>query len=242
MTLPVSAAYTPPANTSLMPSGQTLVVQPLTDAAKEALANASPAAVYHPSPSGPADATVKPPEVFDTWIGRSQSPDFPRLVEVASGALSTLKASFKVFESTLAVTAPDLAAKEYGFTVEADGSLKVRDKASQLSSSDTRRLTDLLNQSVALKTAAVAYRNASIDTVDADSVQSGLGFYSLTNENFARTIDLAPLLREFDPSDLKGAKDRLFITQLSYRGERATAETEDAMYERRAAQRFSVQV
>lgn len=205
MALSVSTAYLPPANISLTPSDQKLVAQPLTDAAKEALANAAPAAVYHPS--GSASTTLEPLEAVDTWVGRTQSRDFPRLVEISTGAFNTLKASFKAFESALSATAPDLAGKQYGFTVEADGRLKVLDSASQLSSSDTQRLTDLLNQSLGLKTAAVAYRNAAIDTVDADSVWSGLGYYSLTNENFAKTLDLAPLLRDFDPSDIKGAKD-----------------------------------
>jgi|SRR5450830_355529 len=239
MALSVSAAYLPPANTSLTPSDQKLVAQPLTDAAKDALVNAAPAAVYHPS--GSASTTLEPLEAVDTWVGRPQSRDFPRLAEIFTGAFNSLKASFKAFESALSATAPDLAGKKYGFTVEADGSLKVLDSASQLSSSDTQRLTDLLNQSLGLKTTAVVYRNASIDTVDADSVWSGLGYYSLTNENFAKTIDLAPLLRDFDPSDIKGAKDRTFINQLAYKSERATQETEVAMYERRAAQRFSTQ-
>ncbi len=239
MALSVIAAYLPPVNTSLTPSDQKLVAQPLTEAAKEALANAAPAAVYHPS--GSASATVEPPEVVDVWVGRTQSPDFARLQEISTGALNTLKASFKAFESALSATAPDLAGKKYGFTVEADGRLKVLDSANQLSSSDTKRLTDLLNQSLGLKTAAVAYRNALIDTVDADSVWSGMGFYSLTNENFAKSIDLAPLLRDFDPSDFKEARNRFFINQLDSKGERATQQTEAAMYERRGIQRFSAQ-
>lgn len=239
MALSVSAAYLPPANTSLTPSDQKLVAQPLTAAAKDALTNAAPAAVYHPS--GSASTPLEPLEAVDTWVGRTQSRDFPRRAEIFNGAFSTLKASFKSFESALSTTAPDLAGKKYGFTVEADGRLKVLDSASQLSRSDTQRLTDLLNQSPGLKTAAVAYRNAAIDMVDADSVWSGLGYYSLTNENFAKTLDLAPLLTDHDPSDIKGAKDRTFIQQLQYKGERATQATEAAMYERRGIQRFSTQ-
>lgn len=239
MALSVSAAYLPPTSTSLTPSDQKLVVQPFTDAAKDALVNAAPAAVYHPS--GSVSTTLEPLKAVDVWVGRTQSKDHPRFVEISTGAFNTLKASFKAFESALSATVSDLAGKKYGFTVEADGNLKVLDSDSQLSSSDTQRLTDLLNQSLGLKSAAVAYRNASIDTVDTDSVWSGLGYYSLTNENFAKTIDLAPLLRDFDPSDFKGARDRFFITQLGYKGERATQETEAAMYERRGVQRISTQ-
>ncbi|WP_443697181.1 hypothetical protein [Pseudomonas sp.] len=156
---------------------------------------------------------MEPLEAVDTWVGRLQPRDFPRFAENFTGAFNSLKASCKAFDSALSATALDLAGKKYGFTVEADGRLKVLDSASRLSSSDTQRLTDLLNQSPVLK----AYRNASIDTVDADSVWSGLGYYSLTNENFAKTIDLAPLLRDFDPSDIKGPRPINWPTKASGR-------------------------
>ncbi|HJH21916.1 MAG TPA: hypothetical protein K8W20_24820 [Pseudomonas lactis] len=236
MALSVSSAYIPPAALSLTPSDQKLVPQAPTDPTRQAMANAAPAAIYHPSE--PTQTTQEPLEVIDTWVGRSQSPEFPRFVEQFTGAQSALKASFKTFEAALATTAPDLARTDYSFTVESDGRLKVLDKAGQLSDANVQRLTELLNHSTDLKAAAVAYRNAAIDMVDADSPWSGsyLGYHSLTNENFAKTIDLAPLLREFAPSDLKGAKDRFFVTQLAYKGERATEETERAMFERRAGQ------
>jgi hypothetical protein len=242
MALSVSATYLPPANTLLTPSGQKLEPQPMTNADKNTLANATPAAIYHPSEG--TSTTAEPLEAVDTWIGRSQSPDFPRFAEIAAGAHQTLKTSFQAFQATLATSAPDLASKKYGFTVEAHGKLKVLDTASQLSSSDTQRLTDLLNNSLGLKAAAVAYRDASIDLVDADSPWSGsyMGFYSLTKENFAKTIDLAPLFKDTHtmvPGEFRSAT---FFTQLSDKGERATRETEDAMLERRAAQGFAVRV
>ncbi|WP_411379083.1 hypothetical protein [Pseudomonas sp. MPB26] len=241
MLSPVSSTYIPPADTRLTPSNQKLESQPITDTAMEALANAAPAVIYHPSED--ASATVEPLEAVDTWIGRSQSPDFPRFAELAASAHGVLKASFQAFQATLWSSAPDLASKKYGFTVEADGKLKVLDTAGQLSSSDTQRLTDLLNKSLGLKAAAVTYRDASIDLVDADSPWSGsyMGFYSLTKENFATTIDLAPLFKDTRTMVPAEFKDAVFFTQLSYKGERATRETETAMLERRAAQRFSAQ-
>lgn len=241
MVLSVSSSYIPPANTQLTPSEQKLEPQPLTDAAKDALANVAPAAIYHPNDE--AQNTVEPLEVVDTWVGRSQSPEFPRFAKVADGAYSSLKASFQAFQSMLSSSSPDLASKKYGFTVEAGGKLKVLDTAGQLSNSDTQRLTDLLNGSLGLKTAAVAYRDASIDLVDADSPWSGsyMGYYSLTKENFANTIDLAPLFKDTRTMVPSEFNDATFFTQLSYKGERATRETEAAMLERRAAQRFTAQ-
>ncbi|MBC3377122.1 hypothetical protein HU762_24580 [Pseudomonas sp. SWRI92] len=241
MVLSVSSAYIPPANTNLTRSEQPLVTQAPTDAAKLALSNASPAAIFHPSEE--AQSTMPMPVVIETWVGRSQSPDFPRYAEILKGATSTLKSSFEDFQSALSATHPDLAGKKYGFTVDADGSLKVLNTGGKLSSTDIQRLTDLLNDSKDLKAAAIAVRDASIDLVDADSPWSGsyLGLYSLTKENFANTIDLAPLLKDRGSVSIQEYSDGLFFNQLAYKGERATRETEQAMFERRAAERFSAQ-
>ena len=241
MALSVSSAYPSPANVTLAPSNQTLTPQPLTDVAKEALANAAPAAIYHPSED--TSTTSKPLEVVDVWVGRSESPEYPRFAEIFKGAHNTLKASFQAFQSTLSTTAPDLASKKYGFTVDADGSLKVLNTAGQLNSSDTQRLTDLLNKSLGLKTAAVAYRDAAIDMTDASSPWSGsiMGYYSLTQENFAATLELAALFNRPGSLPPKEYSAGLFINQLANKGTVATRETEAAMLERRGAQRFTAQ-
>jgi hypothetical protein len=86
----------------------------MTNAAKDGLVNAAPAAVYHPS--GSDSTTVEPLEAVDTWVGRPQSRDFPRLADAFTGALNSLNASFKSFESALSTTAPELAGKKYGLT------------------------------------------------------------------------------------------------------------------------------
>jgi hypothetical protein len=229
MELSLSAASIAPPNTHLTRSDQKLVTHPPTGSVKE-LESAGPAAIYHPSEE---TQTVEQPLVaITTWVGRSQSPDFPRYVAITESAKSTLSA-----------TDPDLASKKYAFTVEADGKLKVLNTAGQLSTSQTQRLTDLLNESTDLKAAASALRDASIDMVDADSPWSGsyLGRYNLTKENFASTIDLAPLLKRAGSVPPQEFSDGLFFNQLAHKGELATQETEAAMLERRAAQRFSAQ-
>lgn len=72
MVLTLSSTYIPPANTHLTPADQILVAKPLTDLAKDAVASAGPAAVYHPS----ADAEpMQSLEAIDTWVGRSASGD-----------------------------------------------------------------------------------------------------------------------------------------------------------------------
>lgn len=241
MALSVSSTYTPPANTALAPSGQTLTPEPMTDAGKAALANAppaTPAAVYHPSDN--VQTPARPLVVIDTWVGRSASPELPRFQQIAQGARNELKAAFETFRSTLPA---DLASKRFGFTVEANDTLKVLNPAGQLSASDTQRLTDLLNQSRDLKPAAIKYREATIDMLDADSPWSGnlMGYYSLTQENFAATLDLAALFNRPGSLPIKEYADGFFIKQLADKGQVATRETEEAMLERRAAQRFTAQ-
>ncbi|QXI53573.1 hypothetical protein [Pseudomonas alvandae] len=240
MEFSVSSDAISPANTNLTRSDQKLVTNPPTDAVKQ-LTSAGPAAIFHPSEE--TQAMVQSPVIIETWIGRSQSPDFPRFAAITESAKNTLRSAFETFQSMLSATHPDLAGKKYGFTVEADGRLKVLNTAGQLSSADTQRLTDLLNESTDLKAAAVAFRDASIDMVDADSPWSGsyLGRYNLTQENFASTIDLAPMLKRAGSVPPQEFSDGLFFNQLAYKGERATRETEAAMLERRAAQRFSAQ-
>lgn len=233
MALSVSASHLPPATTTLTPAQQKLNAQPLSESATQALASAGPAAIYHPS--APIEAMPPASKAIDTWVGRDQSKDFSRLAQVATGAQSVLKGAFEAFEATLSTTQPDLVGAKYGFTVEADGRLNVLDTAGELSRSAIERLTVLLNQSSSLKSAAVAFRDASIDMVDADSPWTGsyMGLYSLTNDNFAKTIDLAPLLKPWGSQSPQESSDGLFFNQLAYKGERATQETELAMYARR---------
>ncbi|PRA31492.1 hypothetical protein CQZ99_26490 [Pseudomonas poae] len=233
MALSVSSTSLLPVTTSLSPGKQNIEAQTLNGADQHSLVSAGPAAIYHPSE--PLDTALPASSAIDTWVGRDQSQDFPRLAAIAAGAQTVLKGVFQAFEAGLSAAQPDLVGAKYGFTVEADGRLKVLDAAGDLSRSTIERLTTLLNQSSALKSAAVAFRDASIDMVDADSPWTGsyMGYYSLTNENFANTIDLAPLLKPFGSMAPQATSDGLFINQLAYKGERATQETELAMYARR---------
>lgn len=124
MALSVSSVYMPPATVSLTSSDQKLVPQTLKNSAKQALA-----AIYHPSEA--IQTAQEPLQAVDTWIGCSQSPVFPRFVEIFTGTQSVLKTWFKTFEAVLATAAPDSAKIGDGFSVEFYGRLKVFDKTGQ---------------------------------------------------------------------------------------------------------------
>ncbi|AVB22732.1 MULTISPECIES: hypothetical protein [Pseudomonas syringae group] len=237
-------SLTPGNNTSptvtLPHSGVTLTPQPLTDAQKEALKNAAantPAVVYHPSTEVPA--TTEPMEAVDTWIGRSQSSEFPKMVAQHSSSTESLKTSYQAFKSTLASVYPDLASKKFGFTIEANGNLKATNSAGELNKADTEQLNTLLNASSGLKAAAATYRETAIDLVDADSPWSGsyLGRYNLTKENFADSLDLGALFIPKTSTPSKEQSDGMFFNQLAYKGVLHTQETEAAMLAKRAAEK-----
>ncbi|PBP65505.1 hypothetical protein CCL15_14985 [Pseudomonas syringae] len=237
-------SLTPGNNTSpiitLPNSGITLTPQPLTDAQKEAFKNAAastPAVVYHPSTEVPA--TTEPMEAVDTWIGRSQSPDFPKMAAQHSNSTEALKTSYEAFTSTLASVYPDLASKKFGFTIEADGNLKAINSSGELSEADTKQLNTLLNASSGLKAAAATYRETAIDLVDADSPWSGsyLGRYNLNKENFANSLDLGALFIPKTSTPSKDQIDGMFFNQLAYKGELHTQESEAAMLAARAAEK-----
>jgi len=216
---------------SLTVSEQKITLQPVTGAAAQTLqaAAAGPAAVYYPSEA--AQQLGLTMEAVNTWIGREQSADFPQKAAAHQVAHATLKSAFDDFKASLAATFPAIADKKFGFTVQADGSLKALNSGGQLSSADLAKLNTLLNGSAHLKDAAEGYRDAAIEVVNADSPWSGsyLGGYSLTQDNFAKTIDLGALFVPKGPVPTKESIQGLFFNQLYTKGEKMTQQIETVM-------------
>ena len=229
MAISLNAALIQPSAAQLSQSSQPLTAKTLTEDLQKTAVNINPAAIYHPGDETPAPSSAM--ESIETWVGRSQSPDFPQVAERHKNAHQSLKYSFEEFQSALAHAYPDLADKKFGFTIQADGSLKALNSSGQLSSSDMNRLNNLLNASSSLKTAASSYRDASIDLVAADSVWGGsyVGGYNLNKENFANTIDLGALFLKKGSVPNAETLNGFFSSQLWSKGERMTRETETVM-------------
>ena len=229
MAISLNSALIQPSPAQLSQSSQPLTAKMPSENLQETTVNINPAAIYHPSDEAPATSPTM--ESIETWIGRSQSPDFPQVAERHKSAHQSLKFSFEEFQSAVAHAYPDLADKKFGFTIEADGSLKALDSSGQLSSSDLNRLNNLLNASSSLKTAASSYRDASIDLVAADSVWGGsyLGGYNLNKDNFASTIDLGALFLKKGSVPNAETLNGFFSSQLWSKGERMTQATEAQM-------------
>ena len=240
MAISLNSAFIQPSAAQLSQSSQPLTAKTLTEELQKTTVNINPAAIYHPSKDAPATSPTM--ETIETWIGRMQSPDFPQVAERHKNAHESLKFSFEEFQSALAHTYPDLAEKKFGFTVQADGSLKALNSSGELSSSDMDQLNKLLNASSSLKSAASSYRDASIDLVAADSVWGGayLGGYNLNKENFANTIDLGALFIKKGSVPNAETLNGFFASQLWSKGERMTRETEAQMLTERSANKVDV--
>lgn len=221
---------------------QPISMQSLSPEVKQTSVNISPAAIYHPSTE--AVEATEPMESIETWIGRMQSPDFPAAAAAHKVATESLKSSFNEFKSALAHVFPELAEKKFGFTIDADGTLKSTNSAGELNAADVERLDMLLNASPALKAAASQYRDASIELVETDSPWGGsfLGGYNLTKDNFARTIDLGALFADKGTVTPAERLANTFSHQLWSKGEVATKETEIVMLAERAAAKSAASV
>ena len=225
MTLSISSVFIRPSAAQLSQTSQPLTTKTLSEDLLKTTVNINPAAIYHPINEAPAPS----PETasIESMIARTQSPDYPQIAEGHKSAHQSLKLSFEEFQSALAHTDPDLAKKKFGFTIEADGSLKVLNSSSQLSASDMDRLNERLNASSELKSAASSYRDASIALVAADATWGGnfTGGYILNKENFANTIDLGALFLKKGTTPNAETLNGFFSSQLWSKGERMTHET-----------------
>ncbi|MGY4495527.1 hypothetical protein [Pseudomonas sp. TE3610] len=233
MALLISSTYPAP-STTLTVADQPLAAQPLSSETVQTLqaAAAGPAAIYHPSEEAQhLGATM---EAVETWIGRPQAADYPQKAAAQKVALDTLKVAFQSLTSSLP---PDLAGKKFGFSVQADGTLKASNTSGQLSTQDLARLNSLLNANGDLVDAATAFRDTSIDVVEASGPlsEAGLGGYSLTKDNFGKTIDLAALFTPKGPVPTKEYVQGMFFSQLYAKGERMTPEMEIALMASRDA-------
>lgn len=145
----------------------------------------------------PADvAKTKEKADRDTsYVARSS--DYLRASAAFQSSNSALKFAFADFKGVLQKSHPDLAGKDFGFTLDQNGKLKVLDSSGSLSDEEITRLSALLNAAQSLKQASSQFREASITLVKLDSREAhNLGrSYILNKGNFASTIDLAAIAR-----------------------------------------------
>ncbi|HBO0859755.1 hypothetical protein KKY53_10930 [Pseudomonas aeruginosa] len=103
-------------------------------------------------------------------------------------AYTSVEAAYDKVMKTLVAKEPQLAGKEFGFSVNPQGRL-VLTSAGDLTKQQAERVENALNASSQLVGAANRYAQLQIDFVAADNV-SMYGKYHLDMDNFAQTVDI----------------------------------------------------
>lgn len=105
-----------------------------------------------------------------------------------------MKSAWDQIHVDLEKSNPALAAKDFGFSLDADGNLMVLERSDELSEHEIHTLTEVLNDSYSLKTRANDFALLAMDFIKADHVSMGLGKFNLDMNNFHSTIDFERML------------------------------------------------
>jgi len=132
----------------------------------------------------------------EPWLVESMSRNDPFITEQlfeAGVALRKIEKYYQAFRKQLVSLNPDLAYKNWGFTLNHDTSLKVTDPQNTLTAEERSWLFVALNNATELKASTHRHAKAAMALVEHDAEEFG-GKYKLDLSNFHKTIDYGQLL------------------------------------------------
>lgn len=130
-------------------------------------------------------------------------------------ALGQVQTAYNDVVERLAASNPELANKEFGFSVGADGRL-VLTSTGDLSDRQAEQVSDALNASSTLVAAANRYAQLHIEMVESDDV-SMYGKFHLDLSNYAQTIDIGKEIQAIEQG--RDYSSSLWFNQLWQKGE-----------------------
>lgn len=110
----------------------------------------------------------------------------------SESALYTIKREFKEFSDYIRDVRPDIASKEFGFTLDENAKIKILNGRKQLSDAEELWLTEEINRLDELKKTMHAHSKTLMIFVD--HCESFGGKYSLNRHNFQSTVDYGDIL------------------------------------------------
>jgi len=117
-----------------------------------------------------------------------------KLSKAMGSTQNGMKSAWDQIHANLEKSNPALAAKDFGFSLDAEGNLIVLERSDKLSEYEMGVLTEALNSSHSLKTQANDFARLAMDFIKADHVSMGLGKFNLDMNNFHSTIDFERML------------------------------------------------
>jgi hypothetical protein len=143
--------------------------------------------------------------------------------EVNSDIFPAMQGAWKDFRQSLTHIVPDLAGKDFGFTVDKNGSLMVTENSDRLDPSQKEQLSRLMNQSSSLKNSADRYAQKLIEYTAAGG-SFDYGRYHLDMENFNKSIDIGLMIDHYKSAE-NGSFKYTWEGQMAAKGERNPAPT-----------------
>ncbi|RMT81998.1 hypothetical protein [Pseudomonas viridiflava] len=107
--------------------------------------------------------------------------------------LDLMRITYDAYRKELADTHPEIASKNFSFTLDEDASLKIIDYDNNLTETEKAILTESINKFQELKSMAQTNAKTIMDLVDHDHDNFGRR-YNLNIDNFHRVIDYAKLI------------------------------------------------
>ena len=157
-----------------------------------------------------------------------RSPDMKAIMAIGKEMTNTyasLRGAWNDFRQSLTQTAPDLASKDFGFTVDKNGSLMVTENSDKLDLRQKEQLSSLMNQSSSLKSSANRYAQLAIDSTNAWGISKSNIFNvrRLDMENFHNTLDLGLMINKENYREPGALSKYTWEGQMIDKGELSTA-------------------
>ena len=156
-----------------------------------------------------------------------RAPDIEAIIAIGKEMTSTyasLRGEWTDFRQSLTQTAPDLAGKDFGFTVDKNGGLMATDAGDTLDAGSKNRLSQLMNESSGLKDSANRYAQLAIDSTNAWGITKS-NIYNVRHldmENFHKTIDLGLMIQKEKSREPGALSKYTWEGQLIAKGELST--------------------
>lgn len=130
-----------------------------------------------------------------------QAPDMERVMAIQKEMNNTyagMRTEWNSFRQSLTRIAPDLAGKDFGFTVDNHGDLMATETGDTLDAGQAKRLSLLMNKSSGLKSLANQFAQLSIDSTNSWGISKADIYHArhLDMENFNNTLDLGLMINK----------------------------------------------
>lgn len=193
-------------------------------ALQESFQQSQASATYRPADDIPDVTYAK----LNITTSNERAPDMEAIMAIGkemTKEYASLRGTWNDFRQSLTQTAPELAGKDFGFTVDKNGGLMATDAGDTLDAGQKDRLSQLMNESSGLKSSANRYAQLAIDSTNAWGISKS-NIYNIRHldmENFHNTLDLGLMINKENDREPGALSKYTWEGQMIDKGELSTA-------------------